>query len=80
MRITSAIDDLPADRVRRILSGLPEAGGYLVHVKPLRYRDRPHLSAWTDFASRFWVFWIRNTMRNVTMVVPVLMISCQVSE
>src|SRR4051812_29462176 len=24
--------------------------------------------------------WIRNTIRNVTMVVPVLMTSCQVSE
>jgi len=30
--------------------------------------------------SRFWVFWIRNTIRNVTMVVEVLMMSCQVSE
>ena len=31
-------------------------------------------------ASRFWVFWIKNTMRKVTMVVPVLMTSCHVSE
>ncbi len=30
-------------------------------------------------ASRFWVFWIRNTIRKVTMVVPVLITSCQVS-
>ena len=30
--------------------------------------------------SRFCVFWMRNTMRNVTMVVPVLMTSCHVSE
>jgi hypothetical protein len=52
MRITSDIDDLPADRVRGILAGLPEADGYRVHVKFLRYRDRPHLSAWTEFASR----------------------------
>lgn len=29
--------------------------------------------------SRFWVFWIRKTIRNVMIVVPVLMISCQVS-
>lgn len=29
---------------------------------------------------RFWLFWIRNTMRKVTMVVPVLMPSCHVSE
>ena len=26
------------------------------------------------------VFWMRNTIRKVTMVVPVLMMSCQVSE
>ena len=31
-------------------------------------------------ASRFWVFWIKNTIRNVMMVVPVLMTSCHVSE
>ena len=29
--------------------------------------------------SRFWVFWIRNTIRKVMMVVPVLITSCQVS-
>ena len=29
--------------------------------------------------SRFWVFWIRNTIRNVTIVVEVLITSCQVS-
>ncbi len=31
-------------------------------------------------ASRFWVFWIKKTMRKVMMVVVVLMTSCQVSE
>jgi hypothetical protein len=30
--------------------------------------------------SRFCVFWIKKTIRNVMMVVPVLMISCHVSE
>ncbi len=30
--------------------------------------------------SRFWVFWIRKTIRKVTIVVPVLITSCQVSE
>ena len=52
MRISSTIDDLPPDRVRSILRGLPDASGYRVRVKPLRYRQRPHLSAWTDFSSR----------------------------
>jgi len=28
----------------------------------------------------FWVFWIRNIMRNVMIVVAVLMTSCHVSE
>lgn len=35
--------------------------------------------SWTAAPSRFWVFWIRKTIRNVTMVVPVLITSCQVS-
>ena len=52
VRITSALDDMPADRVRQVLAGLPEATGYRIQVKPLRYRERPHLSAWTDFAER----------------------------
>jgi hypothetical protein len=32
-----------------MLEGLPPATGYHVVVKPLRYRTRPHLSAWTEF-------------------------------
>jgi hypothetical protein len=31
---------------------LPDARGYRVRVTPLRYRERPHLSAWTDFEQR----------------------------
>ena len=49
MKITSACPDLTVDAIRRALAGLPEARGYAVHVKPLRYREKPHLSAWTDF-------------------------------
>src|SRR5690349_19856032 len=30
--------------------------------------------------SRFWVFWIRKTIRKVMIVVPVLITSCQTSE
>jgi hypothetical protein len=52
MLVTSAIPELPPAEVGRMLSGLPEAGDYAVHVKPLRYRDRPHLAAWTDFEAR----------------------------
>src|SRR5919108_1689807 len=52
MRVTSSMPDLPPDDVARMLAGLPEPDGYDVVVKPLRYRDRPHLSAWTDFEAR----------------------------
>ena len=52
MRVTSEITDLPPSSVRRALEGLPDARGYRVHVKALRYRERPHLSAWTDFDER----------------------------
>ena len=36
--------------------------------------------AWMAAPSRFWVFWIRNTIRKVMIVVEVLITSCQVSE
>src|SRR5918996_3582755 len=52
MDITSAFPDLSPDDVLGMLAGLPEPDGYRVHVKPLRYRDRPHLSAWTDFDAK----------------------------
>ena len=35
--------------IRRMLAGLPDARGFEVVVKPLRYRWRPHLAAMTDF-------------------------------
>jgi hypothetical protein len=52
MRIRSELPDLPAERVRSVLKGLPPAAGYRIVVKPLRYRQKPHLSAWTDFDDR----------------------------
>jgi hypothetical protein len=50
--ITSTAEPVPPDAVARALRGLPDADGYAVRVKPLRYRERPHLSAWTDFDQR----------------------------
>ena len=47
--VTSTVPDLPADEVRLVLDGLPRADGYAIHVTPLRYREKPHLSAWTNF-------------------------------
>jgi hypothetical protein len=52
VRVHSDLDDLPATRVRTMLAGLPSATGYRVKVIALRYRQRPHLSAWTDFDRR----------------------------
>ncbi len=52
VRVRSDLPDLPAAKVKTMLRGLPAAHGYRVSVKPLRYRDRPHLSAWTDFDAR----------------------------
>src|SRR5256885_897200 len=36
--------------------------------------------SWIALPSRFWVAWMRKTIRKVTMVVPVLITSCQLSE
>jgi hypothetical protein len=52
MRIRSTYDGLSVGRIQRALTGLPDARRYAVDVRPLRYRQRPHLSAWTDFAER----------------------------
>ena len=49
MRVRSEVAAIPRDRVQAMLNGLPAAPGYRIVVKPLRYREKPHLSAWTDF-------------------------------
>jgi hypothetical protein len=58
--LTSQLSDLPPETVMAHLEGLPPALGYSLHVAPLRYRDRPYLSAWTDFEAR-----------SITLQVPV---------
>jgi hypothetical protein len=50
MHLTSAIPEIPPEAVGAAIEGLPPADGYDVHVKYLRYREKPHLSAWTDFS------------------------------
>ena len=52
MRVHSSCDALPVFTVRRMLTGLPPAPGFQVIVKPLRYREKPHLAALTDFVDR----------------------------
>jgi len=49
VKVRSDLAGLTTERAERVLDGLPRATGYLVVVKPLRYRERPHLSAWTSF-------------------------------
>jgi hypothetical protein len=52
MRVTSDCPEVDPDDVGRFLQGFPTARGYAIHVKPLRYRQKPHLAAWTDFDER----------------------------
>jgi hypothetical protein len=52
MRVISTVDELPPDVVERALAGLPRADGYELQVKPLRYREKPHLAALTEFDDR----------------------------
>jgi len=52
MRLRSTCEALPVLTVRRMLAGLPDARGFEVIVKPLRYREKPHLAALTDFDER----------------------------
>jgi hypothetical protein len=52
VRVESALPDIPVARLRQLLEGLPEAPGYRILAKPLRYRTRPHLAAWTDFDAK----------------------------
>jgi hypothetical protein len=52
MRVRSTCEALPVPTVRRMLAGLPPARGFEVVVRPLRYREKPHLAAMTDFLER----------------------------
>ena len=47
MAVRSTLPTHPPAKVRQILRGLPTATGYVVSVKPLRYRTEPHLQAFT---------------------------------
>jgi hypothetical protein len=49
VNVSSSLPDLSTNQVLKLLGGLPETPGYRIEAKPLRYRTRPHLAAWTDF-------------------------------
>ena len=70
MRITSQVEELTVPQVRRVLAGLPDAPGYAVRVKYLRYRQRPHLSAWTDFDERSITLQVPEPFLSFGEVVP----------
>jgi hypothetical protein len=52
MPVASTLEDFPPVRVRSVLSDLPQARGYRLQVKPLRYRTGPHLAALCDYDNR----------------------------
>ena len=52
MKVRSRHPDIDVAKIRAYLTGLPEADGYDVVVRPLRYRTRPHLAAYTEFDER----------------------------
>jgi hypothetical protein len=47
MAVRSRLPTHSPAKIREILRGLPSATGYTTTVKPLRYRTRPHLQAFT---------------------------------
>jgi hypothetical protein len=53
-----------------MLAGLPPARGYRLTVKPLRYREKPHLAAWTDFDGREIVLQVPQPFLPFGEVVP----------
>ena len=52
MKIRSRHEGLSAERTRGFLKGLPDADGYEIIIRPLRYRTRPHLAAYTEFDAK----------------------------
>jgi hypothetical protein len=52
MRVRSKHPGIGDERTRAFLTGLPDADGYEIVVRPLRYRTRPHLAAYTEFDAK----------------------------
>ena len=52
MEVHSTVPGISDADVRAAIAGLPEAVGYEVTAKPLRYRREPHLAALTVFDDR----------------------------
>jgi len=52
VKIRSLLAQVSTREVRSMLAAFPEARGYEVTVRPLRYRIRPHLAGMTEFEER----------------------------
>jgi hypothetical protein len=52
MQVRSTDPRIDEATARRWIASFPEANGYDVLVRPLRYRTRPHLAAYTEFEER----------------------------
>jgi hypothetical protein len=52
MNLHSTHPRLDVAQFRDLVAGLPDAEGYEVTLKPLRYRSSPHLAAETDYDAR----------------------------
>jgi hypothetical protein len=52
MHVRSTDPRVDEATARRWIAGFPEAKDYDVLVRPLRYRTRPHLAAYTEFDER----------------------------
>ena len=52
MKLASTHAHIDAGAFREMLAGLPDAQGYEVTLKPLRYRSNPHLAAETDYDAK----------------------------
>jgi hypothetical protein len=70
VRVRSELTGLTSVRAEQMLAGLPPADGYRVIVKPLRYRERPHLSGWTSFEEKTIVLQVPEPFFPFGEVVP----------
>lgn len=52
MRLVSKHHAFTADEFGEMIAGLPDAEGYEVSLRPLRYRKSPHLAAETDYEEK----------------------------
>ena len=70
MVIRSTLPEFPVARVRSLLAGLPAARGYVVEVKPLRYRTAPHLAGVCDYETHVITLQVPEPFRPFRQRIP----------